>query len=87
MYFVPDLIKCQIQNEESKRNNVIYKARSSSFQQARDFVFEFWLRSRSSENASRREGEDIEDVQKAILQAWWMSLTEICLVKQLNLIW
>ena len=74
-------------NEESKRNNVIYKARSSWFQQARDFVFEFWLRSRSSENASRREGEDIEDVQKAILQAWWMSLTEICLVKQLNLIW
>lgn len=28
------------------------------------------------ENASRRE--DIEDMQKAILQAWWMRLTEIC---------
>ena len=34
------------------------------------------------ENASRRE--DIEDMQKAILQAWWMRLTEICLVRQLN---
>lgn len=34
------------------------------------------------ENASRRE--HIEDMQKAILQAWWMRLTEICLVRQLN---
>ena len=88
MYFVPDLVKCQIQMKNLNVTMLYIKRDLAGFSKhVTSCLSSDCMRSRSSENASRREGEDIENVQKAILQAWWMSLTEICLVKQLHLIW
>ena len=87
MYFVPDLEKCQIQMKNLNVTMLYIKRDLARFSKHVTSCLSSDWGLEAVKMPADGEGEDIEDVQKAILQAWWMSLTEICLVKQLNLIW
>ena len=80
MYFVPDLVKFQIQMKNLNVTMLYIKRDLAGFSKHVTSCL-------SSDWALEAVRKDIENVQKAILQAWWMSWTEICLVKQLHLIW